>query len=167
MAATGKHACVVASAGAYTLPPIIDGQIVPIDPTGRVTISNELASLPKLQHAFEQFGQQHGIPVGSINQLQVVLDELASNVIKYAWSDGGVHELSVSFGISAGAITLEFTDDGAAFNPLDAPPPPPLQPGERPLPGGVGLHMVRQLVDGMAYARIGATNRITITKRLN
>lgn len=152
---------------AYTLPSIMNGQIVPNDPTGRVTIGNELANLPKLQHAFEQFGQQHGIRIGVIHQLQVVLDELASNVIKYAWSDGDAHELSVAFGISADAITLEFSDDGAAFNPLEAPPPPPLQPGERPLPGGVGLHMVRQLVDGMAYARIGATNRITITKRLN
>ncbi|MBS0339084.1 MAG: ATP-binding protein [Proteobacteria bacterium] len=140
---------------------------MPADPGARVTIGSDLANLPKLQHALDHFGRQHGIPVEAINQLQVVLDELASNIIKYAWPDGAVHELSVSFGAADGAVTLEFNDDGAAFNPLDAPPPRPLQPGERPRPGGVGLHMVRQLVDGMAYARIGATNRITITKRLN
>lgn len=137
------------------------------DPSGRVTISNDRANLSKLQQALERFGQQHGIPVKAVNQLQVVLDELGSNIIKYAWSDGGRHELSVSFGVSDGAITLEIDDDGAAFNPLDAPAPKPLRPGDRPRPGGVGLHMVRQLVDAMAYARIGATNRITITKRVN
>jgi anti-sigma regulatory factor (Ser/Thr protein kinase) len=140
---------------------------VSTDPSERVTISNDRASLPRLQQALERFGRQHGIPAQTVNQLQVVLDELGSNIIKYAWSDGGPHELSVSFGVSDGAITLEICDDGTAFNPLDAPAPKPLRPGARPRPGGVGLHMVRQLVDAMAYARIGATNHITITKRVN
>ncbi|MBS0452622.1 MAG: ATP-binding protein [Proteobacteria bacterium] len=140
---------------------------MPIAPSEQVKISNDLANLPKLQQAFEQFGQQHCIPVQAINQLQVVLDEMVSNIIKYAWSDDSAHELSVSFGVSDNAVTLEFDDDGAKFNPLEASPVAPLQPGQRPRPGGVGLHMVRQLVDRMAYARIGATNHVTITKQLN
>ena len=98
------------------------------DPSERVTIGNDRAALPKLQQALEQFGRQHAIPAQTVNQLQVVLDELGSNIIKYAWPDDAAHELSVSFAISEGAITLEISDDGAAFNPLDAPAPEPLRP---------------------------------------
>ena len=136
------------------------------DSSVRMTIRNDRADLPKLQEALERFGEQHGVSSKALNQLRVVLDELASNIIKYAWPGGGAHELSVSFGIGNGAVRLEIMDDGAAFNPLDTPPPVPLRPGQRRRPGGVGIHMVRQLVDAIEYGRIGARNRVTITKHI-
>ncbi len=144
-----------------------NGRNVQTDAGWQVTIVNDSAKLPELQDLLERFGRQHGIPARTVGQLQVVVDELASNVIKYAWPDGGLHRLSISLGLRENAVSLAISDDGAAFNPLDAPPPLPPVAGSRPRPGGVGIHMVLQLVDTIEYARTAGHNRLTITKRLS
>ena len=65
---------------------------------------------------------------------------------------------------AAGQVDVEIIDDGRVFDPLDAPGTPPPPPGQRPRPGGVGIHMVKQLVDSIEYARIDGRNHTTLTK---
>jgi serine/threonine-protein kinase RsbW len=98
-------------------------------------------------------------------QLQVVIDEIVSNVIKYAWPEGGTHKLNVRISAQGDEVHVEVIDDGQAFDPLTVPPPRPAAPGRRPQPGGVGIHMVRQLVDALVYERSGERNHIVIKKR--
>ena len=130
-----------------------------------LTIRNTAGDLPLAQDALDRFGRKHGVPKTAIDQLHVVLDELLSNVIKYAWPGGGEHELALAFSVGSGpSLRIEITHDGVAFNPLAAPAPVARAAGKRPKPGGVGIHMVRQLVDGMEYARVGGVNRLVVTK---
>src|SRR5262245_54831525 len=128
-----------------------------------VTIANDVADIAVVADALEKFGVEHGVPHQALVALQVAVDEIVSNVIKYAWKSGA-HQLHVRITAQAHAVEIEIVDDGEAFNPLHAPVPRHPQKG-LPAPGGVGIHMVRQLVDMIEYARKGMSNHTIMTKR--
>ena len=133
--------------------------------TVTVAIRNEAADLANVAEAVDRIGAEANIPSKIVMQLQVVLDEVLSNVIKYAWPPGGNHEFYVRINVENGGIEITITDDGRPFNPLDQPAPAPPPDGRRPLPGGVEIHMVRQLVDRIEYVRFDGRNQVTLTKR--
>ncbi len=129
-----------------------------------IAVHNNLANLSIAGEALERFCMAHGIARQILTQLQVALDEIGSNIIKYAWADAGPHEFSVRLTAANNFIELELIDDGCAFNPLSAPAPP-AHADRRPEPGGVGIHMVRQLVDSIEYVRIDGRNHVIMKKR--
>ena len=135
--------------------------------TVRIAIPNELAALPVASETLNRFGADNGVPHNALVQLQVALDEIVSNVIKYAWPEGGPHELTICLTAHSDAVEIEVVDDGQPFDPLSAPSPMPLSKGRRPRPGGVGIHMTRQLTDGIEYVRSNGENHIILTKRFD
>jgi len=146
--------------------PFLDGLMAPApQQTVRLTVRNDVAELASVTETVDRVGIDAGIPTKTVMQLQVVLDEVLSNVIKYAWPDGGDHEFVVGINVREGGIEITVTDDGRPFNPLTQAPPRPVPHGRRPVPGGVGIHMVGQLVDGFEYERLRGHNRVTLTKQ--
>jgi sigma-B regulation protein RsbU (phosphoserine phosphatase) len=129
-----------------------------------IVIRNNVADLAALTAAVERVGAEHGIPEAARFQLEVALDEIVSNVIKYAWPEGGVHDIEIRITARDDKVEVEIVDDGRMFDPRDAPKRDKPVPGERPPPGGVGVQMTRQLVDHVGYARIGNRNHTTLTK---
>jgi len=129
------------------------------------TIRNDLADLPTVSEMLDRVAQGAGMPTRALMQLQVALDEILSNAIKYAWPDGGSHYLRISFDVHDDAMDIAIVDDGRPFDPRAQAPSDPAAPGSRPRPGGLGIHLVRQLVDGFSYTRVDNCNRVTLTKR--
>jgi anti-sigma regulatory factor (Ser/Thr protein kinase) len=129
-----------------------------------VVIRNDVADLAALRTAIERVATEHGIPQESQFQLQIALDEMVSNVIKYAWTEAGAHEIEVRITVRDDGVEVEIIDDGRMFDPLDAPQREKPLPGQRPRPGGLGVQMTKQLVDSIGYARIGNRNHTTLTK---
>jgi serine/threonine-protein kinase RsbW len=130
-----------------------------------IAIRNDVAELGILRDRLEWLGREFGIPGKPLMQMQVALDEIASNVVKYGWPEGGNHRLLVRITARHDRIEVEIIDDGRAFDPRQASSPERLPAGRRPRPGGVGIHMVKQLVDKIEYERIGGRNRTVMTKR--
>jgi len=129
-----------------------------------IVIQNNMTELADLRDSLERIGAELGVPGKPLMQLQVALDEIASNVIKYGWPDGGNHELCVRITGQQDRIEVEIVDDGREFDPRLTPPAEP-RPARRRRPGGLGIHMVKQLVDGLEYERVGGRNRTVMTKR--
>jgi serine/threonine-protein kinase RsbW len=129
-----------------------------------LVIRNDIAQLALLSAAIERIGREHALAQKPLVQLQVALDEVVSNVIKYAWPEGGSHEIRIQITVDTGKVTIDIADDGRSFDPRNTAPPAPSPPGQRRRPGGVGLHMVKQLMDGFEYARIDGWNHSTLTK---
>jgi serine/threonine-protein kinase RsbW len=130
-----------------------------------LTIRNDLAELPSVSQVLDGVAQGAGMRAQALIQLHVALDEILSNAIKYAWPDGGSHCLRISFDVRDDAMEVVIVDDGRPFDPRAHAPPEPAATGSRPRPGGLGLHLARQLVDGFGYARVDDCNRVTLTKR--
>ena len=137
---------------------------MPLPPTTHIVIRNNMADLAVLTTAMERVGAEHGMQEQSLFQLQVALDEIVSNVIKYAWPEGGAHDIEIRITARDDGVEVEIIDGGRMFDPRDAPKRDKPLPGQRPQPGGVGVQMTTQLVDRVDYARIGNRNHTTLTK---
>ncbi|MEY4908403.1 MAG: hypothetical protein RL260_2121 [Pseudomonadota bacterium] len=134
------------------------------DPELDLTLPAVTASLPSFQTAFDQVCTRAGLAAEIRNDLQVVLDEVCSNVFKHAYATpGGMLRLIVCR--LPAAIEMTFIDQGQAFDPLSLPAPDLTLPlDERPL-GGLGIHLVRQMTDQQSYRHSTAEgNRLSLTK---
>ena len=131
--------------------------------TTDIRIRNRISELATVRDALDRIGARHRLPSWSLIQLQVALDEIVSNVIRHAWPDGADSEILVRITVRPDRVTLEIVDDGISFDPRNVPAPPPAD--QRSQPDGIGIHMTRQLVDGIAWQRIDAgRNHTTLTK---
>jgi two-component system, cell cycle response regulator DivK len=130
-------------------------------------------SLPAFRAALDAVCAKYDLSSESIADLQVVLDDVCSNVFKHAYPPGQPGLLSLSLRYFAGdaaklaALEINFTDQGCPFNPLDQAVPDIMQPSEgRPL-GGLGIHLMRQLTDAQSYSYSSLDgNRLSLVKRL-
>ena len=87
------------------------------------------------------------------HNMKVALDEILTNIISYAYDDAKEHIIVIRLSLDQEKWTVEVEDDGRPFNPLNAPEPDTKQLlGERPI-GGLGIHLVRKLIDELEYRR--------------
>lgn len=131
-----------------------------------VTLANALSEVERLGRIVEAFCESGGIGPELIFPVNLALDEVVTNVIRYAHDDERPHPIVVRLAIDEHALTAEVEDDGRPFNPLDVPPPD-IGAGleERPI-GGLGIHLVRSVMSSVEYRREGGRNVLTMKKLL-
>jgi len=129
-----------------------------------VRIRNDASDIGILRDTLDNLAREFGIPVRALTQLQIALDEVVSNVIKYSWDDGRRHEFLVRITVHPDSVNLEIFDDGRKFDPMTVPRPNKAAKGRRPRPGGLGIHMIKKLVDHFTYERIDGRNHTTLSK---
>lgn len=138
-----------------------------------VDLRSSLDELPKLQAFLAESAARFHIPAPVVGQLELALEEVVTNVISYAFdeldSDGGGHGhvIRVAIGVEGRDITVTVEDNGAAFDPLDRAAPDVTVPIEEREVGGLGILLVRELMDDVRYDRVGDRNRLTLTKTMN
>ena len=115
----------------------------------------------------EAFGLTHGLSPEVVFTLNLALDEVVTNIISYAYADDAEHEIDVRVTLDGKEVSVRVQDDGKAFNPL-AVPKPDLGPDidQRPV-GGLGVHIVRSLMDALEYQRVNDHNIFIMRKRLD
>jgi sigma-B regulation protein RsbU (phosphoserine phosphatase) len=129
-----------------------------------VTIKNELNQMPQVIESFEAFGEKHELSFGVIQKFNIALDELLSNIINYGFQDELEHDIAVDIELRNERLIITLTDDGIPFNPFrNDPPETKLSIDERNI-GGLGIHIVKNLVDEYDYKRHADKNIITLVK---
>ena len=133
-----------------------------------VTLVNELSEVVRLSQLVEAFGQAEGLAPEVVFSLNLALDEVVTNVIRYAHdADGRKHPIVVRLVLEPDVLTAHVEDDGRAFNPLEAPAPDlGASIDERPI-GGLGIHLVRTVMTSVEYRREDGRNVLTIKKKLS
>lgn len=130
-----------------------------------LTLKNDLDELTRLSEALEAFCEQHGVPPGAVMALNLSLEEAVTNVINYGF-DGGEHVIDVELAAVDGAIEATIRDDGKEYNPLLREDPDVNAPLEERRVGGLGVLLVKRLMDEVAYERAGGRNILTMRKRV-
>lgn len=126
----------------------------------------DLREIERLNRIVRLFGDLHEVPSRTLYAVNLALDEVVTNLVLHGFKDGTGHEFAIDLTARDGAIIAQVEDDGIAFNPLDAPVPNLNAPLEERTLGGLGIHLVRSLMDKMEYRREGPKNVLTVRKRI-
>jgi anti-sigma regulatory factor (Ser/Thr protein kinase) len=128
---------------------------------------NRSSELQRLASELERFAQNHRIPEPDIHAFSLSLDELVTNTIAYGYDDQGPHEIRVRLTLANGRLSAEVEDDGRPFNPLTAPQPDLTSAVEDRPVGGLGIHLVRSLMDHVDYRHESGKNHLMMRKQLS
>jgi serine/threonine-protein kinase RsbW len=128
-------------------------------------LKNSLAELDKLCRHLEKFGQQFGLPKKFKLEINLALEELFTNIICYGFDDNCEHIISMTITLENDELCICIVDDGIPFNPIKFAVPEMSHSIEECKIGGLGIHIVRKLVDDIYYQRCDAKNVLTIKKR--
>jgi len=131
-----------------------------------LTLKNDLAEITRLAAELEAFCEQNGVSMDTVMALNLALEEAVTNVIDYGYDDGGVHEFQVELAVADGNITATISDDAKEYNPLLREDPDVDAPLEERRIGGLGVLLVKKLMDTVSYARTDGKNVLTMRKRV-
>ena len=126
----------------------------------KLSIKNEMSELEGLYANVNQFLARHKTPYRSGYAVNLAIEELVVNVIRYAYVDDDEHAIDIGLGIINEQIILEIRDTGRPFDPREAPPHDP--DVEDLEVGGLGLTLVLDLVDGLTYRRESEKNHVQV-----
>jgi anti-sigma regulatory factor (Ser/Thr protein kinase) len=129
-----------------------------------LSLSNDLTDIPRVIVAFEEFCARQAIAETAIHGVNVALDEVLTNVISYAFDDGGAHEIYIELQANDQRLVVEIKDNGRPFNPLQTAAPELSGSIEDRAVGGLGIHFVRSILDDVGYRRVDGWNVMTLEK---
>jgi serine/threonine-protein kinase RsbW len=129
-------------------------------------IRNDLNNLRGISVATTEFLETNGASREVIFAANLAIEEMVSNTIKYGYIDHLQHQIEIQLSFSTNALEIEIRDDGCPFDPFAYPAPRPSLPSDKRKNGGLGIHFVRNILDGFTYMRREGQNIIKLTKRL-
>ena len=127
-----------------------------------ITLRSEPAELTRLVALAEAFARDCGFADDERARLLIILEELFTNVVAH----GNAQCVAAALGWSRGRLTIYFVDDGPLFDPLTHPGLDLDAPGEERPIGGLGIAIVRALVDKARYRRRGSRNHLRLARRI-
>lgn len=130
-----------------------------------ITILNRRGELARVAALLDRLAAEQRLAPEIVADMQVALDEILSNIAKYAYADGAEHRIDVRLRVLGGVLEAVVEDDGAPFDPLAVPAPDVSAPLRERRVGGVGIHFARNLLDELTYERIGERNRLVLRRR--
>jgi len=134
---------------------------------GRHTqIESKRGATAQVVEALDAFCDAEEVPDEVAWRLRVVLDEIVANIITHGRAGSGLQPaLDVWFRAESAAVEVTVADDGPAFNPLLQPEPDTTLPLAARQPGGLGITLLKSLMDDVHYERTDR-NVLTIRKGL-
>lgn len=130
-----------------------------------ITIANQGSELARVAGLLDRLGAERHLAPEMVADMQVALDEVLTNITKYAYTDNAEHKIHICLRVLDNVLEAVIEDDGAPFDPLAIPAPDVSAPLHERRVGGVGIHFVRNLMDEVTYDRAGARNRLVLRKR--
>ena len=131
-----------------------------------LSITNRVDEITRVNQSFNAFAKRHGIAAAVRRKMNVVFDELLSNIVSHAYRDEGEHTIDLRAELSADRLAITITDDGRPFNPFTSAAPDTAVSMEERQMGGLGIHLVRNMMDEVSYKRRTDKNVVILVKHL-
>ena len=129
-------------------------------------LKSSLDELDKLCQSLETFGKKFGLSKKLIFEINLALDELFTNIISYGFKDNQEHTIKVTLTPQNDELCLCIEDDGKPFNPIDFETPDVSCSVEECKIGGLGIHIMKKLMDEVCYERCGDKNVLNLKKKI-
>lgn len=133
----------------------------------KLVITNEISEISKLSQFIEEIGEELSLSPGLIMNLNLVLEEAVSNIILYAFPKKKDQDITVDLRKTNNSLIITITDEGVEFDPTKVDEADiTLSAEDRPI-GGLGIFLIKKIMNEVEYQRIDGTNVFTLKKKLD
>ena len=137
----------------------------PMPETGRAYVFSAASAVARAADTLDSFCAAEAVPDAAAWRLRVALDEILANLLAHGTIDGRMPTITMSLERDGEWVQIVISDDAPAFDPLARPGPDVTLPLESRQPGGLGIALVKSLMDEVRYER-AACNTVTLRKRI-
>ncbi len=127
---------------------------------------NKISELETIQLCLDELVEKWNVPAALGMTLNLVIEEAFTNVVNYAYDDSDEHSIEVVFEMQSKILSISLIDDGIAYDPTqNATPDLSLSVEERSI-GGLGVYLIKSMMDEVAYERKAGKNILLMRKRI-
>jgi sigma-B regulation protein RsbU (phosphoserine phosphatase) len=130
----------------------------------QLVMNNDVQEIPRLSTFVDEVCEELGMDMGTTMQMNLALEEAVVNVMNYAYPKDFQGEVRVEAGANAVRLKFIITDDGKPFDPTARGEVDTTLSAEERNIGGLGIHLVRRIMDSINYERINGQNVLTLRK---
>ena len=131
-----------------------------------LTLPNDVEAIPRLASFVEEVAESYGADLSVTMSINLALEEAVVNVMNYAYPKGTYGEIDITATFYDNAIIFTISDTGTPFDPTKVTDPDTtLSAEDRPI-GGLGIHLVRQIMDEVSYSYENNHNILTLKKKI-
>ena len=131
-----------------------------------ISLDNDLRELAGVASEIDRFCEARNLEPQVAYAVNLSVDEILTNTISYGYDDDETHRIELVVRMEDGALIVVIVDDSAAFDVTAETQPELDAPLSERDPGGLGLFLVHQMMDGVEYHRRDGRNVVTLTKRM-
>lgn len=132
----------------------------------QLILQNNISEIPKLSTFLDEIADELALPQELVFSLNLALEEAVSNVILYAYPDGETNEIALTAQLSDNNLIFTLTDTGEEFDPTGVPDADITLSAEERQIGGLGILLIRNIMNKVEYQRIGDKNVFTLVKEI-
>ena len=130
-----------------------------------ITLPNDIATISQLSEFVETVCEEKGLDMALTMNLNLALEEAVVNVMSYAYPDSQ-GDVKVDIMIDDQKVVSILTDSGIPFDPTQKGDVDTTLPAEERPIGGLGIHLVKQIMDKVSYQYVGNQNILTLEKNI-
>ena len=131
-----------------------------------IILANDISEISRLYEFIEELGSEFSLAPDIVFNLNLVLEEAVVNIINYAYPKEEHQSIYLSARLHEGSIILVLTDTGKEFDPTAAPEADVTLSADDRQIGGLGIFLIRQILNEVRYERIEGKNVLTLEKKL-
>ena len=132
-----------------------------------ITMKAVIDNIPAVTEFIDAQLEAVDCPMKAQMQIDVAIDEIFSNIAHYAYPDGtGDATIRFEYDPKAGEATVCFRDRGVPYNSLDKSDPDVTLPAVERAVGGLGIFLVKKLMDRITYDYVDGMNVLSIIKKI-
>ena len=131
-----------------------------------IILANDITDISRLYEIIEELGSDFSLYPDIVFNLNLVLEEAVVNIINYAYPKEDHESIYLSAKMHEGSIVLVLTDTGKEFDPTAVPEADVTLSADDRQIGGLGIFLIRQIMNEVKYERIEGKNVLTLEKKL-
>lgn len=135
-----------------------------VDSNEKIVLLNDIKEIGRMATFLDELAEKHNLPVETAFNIHLALEETVSNVIMYAYPNDEEHEIVLTAHKNGNRLIFKIIDSGKEFDPTKQPDADvTLSLEERPI-GGLGIFLIRNIMQVVEYNRIDDKNVLTLVK---
>lgn len=132
------------------------------------TLSVEASTehLSEVREFVATHAQNTGLKAKQIDEIQLAVDEAYTNIIKHAYKNSPKKKVNIEIGSDSSQVWITLIDEGNSFDPTTYSEPDIMQRIKQKKRGGMGVYLIKKLMDQVQYSSKGQVNEIRMVKNL-